>query len=281
MTFGEAGSVEAENQRHVGEAGWSRAERLVEQHLPRRIRQMVVAADDVRDPHLGVVDDAAEDEEWRAVRADDDEIVEVGVLEHDAALHLVVHDRLALERRAEAQHGRGPAGRGGRAVAAGPVVGGPLPGGLRGAPARVELLGSAPAAVGEAPDEERFGFRAVPVEARALVDRPLVPVEAEPAEPVEDRVDRLGGGAFRIGILDAKDEASAVMSREEVVEERGPRPADVQIAAGARREARTNGHRGDVIGRPETSQRIDTASDSFRASLRLPRHARILAGRER
>jgi hypothetical protein len=43
-----------------------------------------------------------------------------------------------------------------------------------------------------------------------LIDRVAVPVEPEPAHPVEDRVDRRLGGTRAIGILDAQQELAAV-----------------------------------------------------------------------
>ena len=242
VTLGEPGPVEPEDQGNVGEAGRTRAERTIEEDLARGVRQMVVAADDVRDRHLGVVHDAAEDEEGRAVGADDDEIVQVDVLEDDAALHLVVDHGFALEGRAEAQHRSGPARRWRGEIPAGAVVGRPAAGGEGRPPARVELLGRAPAAVRPTGGEQCFGARAVEVQPGALVDGSLVPVEMEPGEGVEDRLDRFGGRALRIGVLDAKDEASAVVSREEVVEERRAGAADVEVAAGTRREARPHGH---------------------------------------
>src|SRR5207249_9836204 len=115
-------------------------------------------------------------------------------------------------------------------------------GGESRAPARVVSLGRAPAAVGPTAGEQRFGARGVEVQPGALVDGSLVRVEMEPGEGVEDRLDRFGGRAFRIGVLDAKDEASAVVSREEVVEERRAGAADVEVAGGTRREARPHGH---------------------------------------
>ena len=62
--------------------------------------EVIVAADHVRDAHVDVVHDDAEVVDGRAVRAQDDEVVELGVLEDDAALHEIVDDGLAVERRA-------------------------------------------------------------------------------------------------------------------------------------------------------------------------------------
>ena len=63
---------------------------------------MVVAADDVGDAHVVVVDDDGEHVGRRAVGAQQDEVVEVLVLAGDAALHLVLDHGLAVERRLEA-----------------------------------------------------------------------------------------------------------------------------------------------------------------------------------
>ena len=77
--------------------------------------------------------------------------------------------------------------------------------------------------------------------------RPLVPVEPEPLERVEDVADVLLGGAVAVGVLDAEDERSAVMAREEPVEERGAGAADVEIAGGRRSEADAGSHREEKL----------------------------------
>ena len=63
---------------------------------------MVVAADDMGDAHVVVVDHDREIVGRRAVAAQDDEVVEILVGEDDAALHPVLDHRLALARRLEA-----------------------------------------------------------------------------------------------------------------------------------------------------------------------------------
>ena len=54
-----------------------RAERAEDVDLPRRVVDVVVAADDVRDAHVEVVDDDAEVVGRHAVGAQDHEIVEL------------------------------------------------------------------------------------------------------------------------------------------------------------------------------------------------------------
>ena len=80
------------------------AERLVDLRLARGIGEVIVAADDVGDAHVVVVDHDREHVGRRAVRAQQHEVVEVLVLPDDAALHLVLDHGLAGERRLEADH---------------------------------------------------------------------------------------------------------------------------------------------------------------------------------
>jgi hypothetical protein len=71
---------------------------LVDLHLAGGIGEVIDAADHVRDAHVVIVDDDGMVVDRRAVAADDDHVVEVGVLPHDAALHPVLDHGLAVER---------------------------------------------------------------------------------------------------------------------------------------------------------------------------------------
>src|SRR5207302_8320297 len=157
-------------------------------------------------------------------------------------------DGLPLERGAETERVGGAAGGRRRAVTAGAVVGGTPARGERGLPARLELLGRAPAAIDGSGGEEGLGARAVEGQALALVVGALVPGEAEPAEALEDGARRLLGRALAVRVLDAQHEHAAVVAREEVAEERGAHAPDVERAGGARREARPDRHRAELIG---------------------------------
>ena len=63
---------------------------------------MVVAADDVGDAHVVIVDHHRQHVGRRSVRAQQDEIVELGVLHRNTALDLVLDHRLAFARRLQA-----------------------------------------------------------------------------------------------------------------------------------------------------------------------------------
>jgi hypothetical protein len=59
---------------------------------------MIVAANHMRDAHVHVIDDDAEVVGRIAVRACDDQIIQLRVLEHHAAVHLILDDDRAFER---------------------------------------------------------------------------------------------------------------------------------------------------------------------------------------
>ena len=112
--------------------------------------------------------------------------------------------------------------------------------------------------------------------------RTFVPIEPEPAQPVVDRRGRFLGVARLVRILDAQDERAAVMPREEPVEQRGARAADVQIAGGRWSEANADGEfmrKRFLAQRPQRSQRIFALRDccvriSFDEQLPVPGGAR-------
>src|SRR3989441_2299075 len=151
VALGELLPVRAVDHRHVGEDGERRAERLVEGDLLRRVRDVVRAAQHVGDPHVEVVHDHGVVVERGAVGAEDHEVLDVFALEADGAVDRVVPADFA---RGDAQPDR--------------------------ALVRVRLVLR----------KRSVGDFLVPLDARALKDRLLVPVEAEPAQAVEDDAGR-------------------------------------------------------------------------------------------
>ena len=61
----------------------------------------------------------------------------------------------------------------------------------------------------------------------------FVPIKAEPAEAVQDRLQRLGDVALLIGVVDAQDKLAAVLAGEEPVEKGCADAANVEIAGRA------------------------------------------------
>src|SRR5690349_6972003 len=70
--------------------------------------------------------------------------------------------------------------------------------------------------------------------------RPLVPVQPEPAQSVDDAGHHVPRGTLGIGVLDAEDEGAAMATGVEPVEQRRPRAADVQVAGWRRSESNAN-----------------------------------------
>jgi hypothetical protein len=86
--------------------------------------------------------------------------------------------------------------------------------------------------------DELLGDFLVAREPLHLEHRALVPVEAQPLQAVEDRVDRLLRRALEVGVFDPQDESAAVAPRVRPGEERRASAADVQRAGRTRGEAR-------------------------------------------
>ena len=64
----------------------------------------------------------------------------------------------------------------------------------------------------------------------------LVPTEIEPAQALEDGIERGLGIALDVGVVDAQDHGAAVVAGVEPVEDEGARAPDVQKAGGRRRK---------------------------------------------
>ena len=110
---------------------------------------------------------------------------------------------------------------------------------------RLDRLGRTVAVVRPPLGHETIGHRAVAIEAlglevrrvRSADVRPLIPVEAEPAQAVHDSRDHLPRRTLGVGVLDAQHERSAVPAGIQPVEKRRAGAADVQVAGGRRSEA--------------------------------------------
>ena len=216
------------------------AHRADDRELAEGVVEMVVAADHVGHAHVVVVDHHRQHVGRAPVRAEQDEIVELYVLNRDPALDLVVDRRFALARGLE------PDDEGLVALLLGdvaprafdaerPALGlGPLA--LRG-----EFFLRHVAAIGVAATQHLVGdFRVAGPELR-LVIFVAVPIEPEPAHAVEDRVDRLGGRAGLVGIFDAQQELAAMVAGVEPVEQGRARAPDVQKTGRGGRETGDDG----------------------------------------
>ena len=142
---------------------------------------MIVSPNDVGDAHLRVVDGNGEVVERGAVAPRDDEVVLGPIRERHRAPDQVVHDRLALVGDPQANRGARHGPR--RAAVSEPRIRG------LGGPHRA---GRSRVGIGGAGLQQPLDRQAVVIAPLELRDRPLVPVELEPAQGVEDELDILG-----------------------------------------------------------------------------------------
>ena len=189
----ELGAVVAEDHRDVCELGDREAQRLVDVDLARGVVDVVLAAYDVGDAHVGVIDDDAEVVGRGSVGAADDEVIKLAVRNLDVAADEVVELHGALGRVPEPYDIRLVRGVLGVIVAAVAVIAGLLALFELLLAERVNALLGAVALVGKALREHVVDNRVVAVKALRLIVRALVPVKAQPLHRLDDGVSSLLG----------------------------------------------------------------------------------------
>ncbi len=217
---------------------------------------MLLGADHVADPHRVVVDHARQVVEEGPVGALDHLVLLAGPFELHVATDPVAEPADALARHLQPDHRlaalaleAAPVGVGLRHERA--AVDEAFLGRLRGLALGLQLLGRGVIVVRQPGVQQRVDGCLVETVALRLVIRSrvaadlraLVPVDPEPAEPVQDRLQRLVDVPLPVRVVDAQDETAAVAAGVEPVEQRRAHAADVQETGGAGREARANlGH---------------------------------------
>ena len=242
--------VGSEHERQVRERRRLQTERLVEQDLPRGVRDVIFASNHVRDLHRGVINDDGEVVRRAAVRSQDDRIAYHPGFERDLTAHQVAKRDVLSDGDRKAERGRlsraDPVGRGGwvdRATL--PAVLRWLTGSERLAPLAFEIFRGTEAGVRAGGVEQRPRRGRVLADSLGLPVRrmrsadvwPFVPVESQPPQIVKDGPFRLARRSFDIGVLDTEHERAAVTPRQQPVEERRAGVADVEVSGWTRRKA--------------------------------------------
>jgi len=266
----------------VAEERQRRTERLEDVDLPRCVVDVLVTAEHVADGHIPVVDDDAEvvSRHAQAVLGafrrwpHDDQVIDLAVVDRDAALDEIVPAHVAVGRVAKAHH-RQHVGWHRRQHLSGLGAPAAVVAGLLAASAlclahHVEFGRRAVAAVGGAGFEHLRDHDAVAIEALHLVDRALVVVEPEPVHRREDLVDRVLRRARHIGVFDAQHELAAMVARVSPREQRGAGGAEVQKAGGRRRDAGSDfaGHEASVL-RPRCRSALMSSMSSRPTATRI------------
>ena len=87
----------------------------------------------------------------------------------------------------------------------------------------------------------------VPLGPLGLEDRPLVEIEVQPPQGVEDLVDVLRRGPRPVGIFDPQHEGAAVAPRQQPVVQRRSRAADVQCPGRGWSKSDSQGHEPSML----------------------------------
>ena len=99
MALGQFAAVGPMNHRDMGEIGLRPTHGIVKLDLAKGVGQMVVAADDLGNAHVVIVDNDGVHIGGRTVAAQKNHVVELLVGDPDLALHLVLQQRLPGLRR--------------------------------------------------------------------------------------------------------------------------------------------------------------------------------------
>ena len=81
-----------------------------------------------------------------------------------------------------------------------------------------------------------------PLRIGTVGSRPFVPVDSQPLEPVENRLQCFGNVPFRIGIVDPQNELPTGLSSQQPIKKRGANAANVEIAGWTGSKSGTNCH---------------------------------------
>ena len=225
-------AVVAENHRHVRKFRHVVSQRAVKVNLLRRVADVVFAADDQRHFRRRIIDHHAEIVGRRAVRAADNPVVELAVIDRHHAAHLVVPAHASFQRILEA-HRRCHARHRFAAVAVFAVVTLWQAEALLLLAHRLQLLRRAPAVVRLPARNHLLDNRVVVGEPLALIDDFAVMMQAEPVQAVENHPGGCLGRALQIRILNAQAEHALMLARMQPTIQRGAHAADMQIAGRA------------------------------------------------
>jgi hypothetical protein len=241
MALGEFCSVCAMDQRDV------RVDRLFPSHgadqhqLAERVVEMVIAANNVGDAHVMIIDHDRQHVGGRPVRAQQHKIVQLGIVHGDITLHQIGDCHAAFFGSLEPHDIGRSGGRFGRiAVAPAAIIAHRQLFLTLFSAHRFQFFGSGEAFIRMAVGEQVSRDFGMARGAGKLHHNLAVPIEIEPFHAFDNCFDCIIGGARTVCIFDAQQEFSTHVAGIEPVVERGARAADMEVACGGGRKARHN-----------------------------------------
>ena len=231
-----------DQQRLVREVRRPRAQRLEHLDLRRAVRDMVLAADDVGDAELDIVDDARQQVEPAAVLAAHDGVAEQPGIEALLAADEVIPDDRRIMVEPEAPMRRAAFGH--RSFGRLAFIDGRQAAPEQHLAAQLELVRRFVAGIDAAGVLQPLEFPFVEFEALGLADD-SIGIEAHPCKIVPDCVIEFSRRAFAVGVVDPQQERPAVLSGEQEIVQRSADIPDVETPGRRRREARDDAHSGN------------------------------------
>ncbi len=218
MTLGELGPIRSMNQRNMRVGRLRPAHRFDDAKLTKRIVEMVIAADHMGHAHIMIIHHHGEHIGRRAIGAQQDHVIQLGILHHDAALHRILNDALALAQCLQSNDERLVAAFRRITIPPAPVIAHRLLGGALLLAQCGKLFLRRKAFIGMARVQQRIGDFGMSRGPRKLEHRLFITGKTKPGEAIENRLYRRLGGAGAIRILDAQQKFAAMMARKEVIE---------------------------------------------------------------
>ena len=226
---------------------------------------MIIAADDMRDAHIMIIDHHSEHICRAAIGAQQDEIIDLTRFQSDLALNMVGNGDFIIVRCPQPDRERGIWRRGiaavtpWRAVRGEQLIGlgeqgvflrfaevvslGGLTFGVAGIASRLQFFWGGIAPERLASGDHLMCALGVPVGIFTLKNRRFIGRKAEPGHAVQDGLRRFIGGACLIGIFNAEQKFAAMTFGEEIVEKCRARAANMQHSGGGRGKPRNDCHR--------------------------------------
>src|SRR5215204_1127892 len=162
-----------------------KSKRLEDRHLPRRVRQMIVPADDMGNLHKSIIDDDGEVICRIAVGPQNDKIIQYGIVEDDPALNEILDHRVTFLRRLKAKRGIPRRIRKSQTAAAA-VIARRQSLSFSLLAAGVEFFGLADTPVGLTFFEQLHGMVAIELHTLRLPEGAFIPIKSHPFHPFND-----------------------------------------------------------------------------------------------
>jgi hypothetical protein len=199
---------------------------MEDRDLSRRIGQMIVASNDMGNPHERVINHNREIIGRIAVGTQNNQVVQEVVLEDHSSFDQIINDRLAFLGGLEAQ--RSFAAWVSDAALAAPAIVSLLQSlGLSLLPPSLQFFCTAHTPIGMPTLKQRHGMLSVEIDALRLPKWTFIPVQSNPPQSFENGLDGFLRRTALVRVLDTKDEFASLPPREQPIEQGSPDPANV------------------------------------------------------